>query len=177
MKGKIGAALEFDGRNDKVDVPYSAALNPAQFSFSLWAKPTRGAGTYRSPLACRDDLPGRGYLLYAHSNNKWSFYIGPGSADIVPWVQLDGPTVVLNAWTHLACTYDGTTMRMYVNGADIGTTRTGRLSLNRARPLRIGAGCSELSGKYFFPGLIDDVRIYNRALHPAEVKALATAGE
>jgi hypothetical protein len=166
--GRLGGALEFDGSNDKVDVAYSPALNPARFSLALWAKPTGGAGKYRSPLTSRDDRPQRGYMLYAHANDTWSFWIGTGSG----FVGIDGPPVVLGTWTHVASTYDGTTMRMYVNGTDIGRTRAAKLSLNKARPLRIGAGSTEGKGNYFFPGLVDDVRIYDRALGAQEVKEL-----
>jgi hypothetical protein len=170
-QGRHGGALEFDGKDDKLDVPFSKALNPARFSFALWAKVTGGAGRYRSPLTSRDESPQRGYMLYAHMHNRWSFWLGPGS----PHVHLNGPAVALNEWTHVACTYDGATMRMYVNGADVGRTNA-RLSPNTARPLRIGAGATERAGDYFFQGLIGDVRVYDKVLSADRVKALCEAG-
>lgn len=151
---------------DKADVPYTSALNPAQFSFSVCAKPTGGVGSYRSPVTSRATF--LGYILYASGGNVWSFWIGNGSA----WVELDGPAVVLNTWTHITCTYDGTTMRMYVNGTDIGTTTLSSFSPNIANPFRIGAGATEGGGNFWFPGLIDDVRVYDRALSAAEVATL-----
>jgi hypothetical protein len=166
-EARHGGALEFDGNDDKLDVPFSEALNPAKFSFALWAKVTGGAGKYRSPLTSRDESPQRGYMLYADMHNRWSFWLGPGS----PHVHLDGPAVALNEWAHVACTYDGATMRMYVNGADIGRTNA-RLLPNTARPLRIGAGATEKAGDYFFQGLIDDVRVYDKVLSADRVKAL-----
>jgi hypothetical protein len=81
--------------------------------------------------------------------------------------------VPVNAWTHLAATYDGATLRLYVNGAQQATRAvTGPLQTS-AGPLRIGG-----NGVWdeWFAGLIDDVRVYNRALSPTEVLAdMATA--
>ena len=58
----------------------------------------------------------------------------------------------LNTWTHVALTYDGTTLRLYVNGALISTTaRTGNLTTS-TNPLQIGS--DSIYGQYF-AGLID----------------------
>jgi hypothetical protein len=77
----------------------------------------------------------------------------------------------LNTWTHLATTYDGTNQRFYVNGILVGTTLSpagsggGIVQSNGA--LRIGGNAS--STGEFFQGLIDEVRVYNRALSAAEI--------
>jgi hypothetical protein len=74
----------------------------------------------------------------------------------------------LSAWSHLAATYDGTNLRFYVNGALITTKATTGAMPNTANPLRIGGNA--VWGEYF-SGLIDEVRVYNRALTEAELKA------
>ena len=72
----------------------------------------------------------------------------------------------MNTWTHLAATYDGTTVRLYVNGAQVASRAvTGNL-ISSTGALRIGG--NTIWGEYF-SGLIDEVRIYNRALTPAEI--------
>ena len=77
--------------------------------------------------------------------------------------------VPLNAWTHVAATYNGSTMRLYVNGAlDTGMAVTG--SINANKPLRIGRGSEP------FKGMIDEVTVYSRALTEAEVQGMYTAG-
>lgn len=165
--GVLGGAAAFDGVDDKIDVPYSAALNPSQFTVSCWAKVTGGAGTYRSPLTCRKDGPQGGYLFYAGTNNMWQFWTGKGSG----WNQLSGGAVALNTWTHLTGTYDGTTMRFYVNGT-LASSANVSVTLNDSSPLRIGAGASEGTGSFFFPGSVDDVRVYPRALSATEISGI-----
>ena len=80
--------------------------------------------------------------------------------------------IPLNAWTHLAATYDAATsiMRYYVNGVQVGTT-AGNGSINvDDGALRIGGNNSAPAGQgEFYRGLIDEVRVYNRALTAAEI--------
>jgi hypothetical protein len=71
-----------------------------------------------------------------------------------------------NSWLHLAATYDGTNVKMYVNGALVATTAAAGSIATSTGPLRIGG--NGIWGE-FFKGRIDDVRIYNRALSAAEV--------
>jgi D-aminopeptidase len=77
-------------------------------------------------------------------------------------------------WTHLAMTYDGTMQRFYVNGVEVGThAQTGSMAVGD-EPLRIG-GDATFAGE-FFKGLIDEVKVYNRALTAAEINADMNAG-
>ena len=152
----------FDGSTGYVQVPYSASLNPSKFSVELWVNVTGGAGTNRSPITSRDNL--LGYIIYANTSNVWQFWIGNGSA----WVITGNTPVSLNTWTHLSMTYDGTTLRAYVNGV-LSQSTTGSLSLNTSRPLRIAAGVTESTPSLYFPGKVDEVAIYNYALSPTQV--------
>ena len=72
-----------------------------------------------------------------------------------------------NAWTHLASSYDGATLRLYVNGTQVR-------SLAVTGPMTVSTGPLKLGGNAiwaeWFAGLMDDVRIYNRALTPAEIQ-------
>jgi hypothetical protein len=81
-----------------------------------------------------------------------------------------GPSALPNgAWTHVATTYDGATQRFYVNGVQVASrAQTGAMPAG-AGALRIGGNSAWASE--FFQGLIDDVRIYNRALPASEIQA------
>ena len=76
--------------------------------------------------------------------------------------------LAVNTWTHLAVTYDGATLRMFVNGTQVASkAQTGSITTSTG-VLRIG-GTNLASA--FFQGRIDEIRIYNRALTQAEIQA------
>ena len=78
----------------------------------------------------------------------------------VEWLSgADGEPV--NAWTHVALTYDGAKLRLYVNGTQVATTAASGAVQSSSSPLWIGG--NQPYGEYF-QGLIDEVRVYNRAL-------------
>lgn len=165
--GQTGALLEdpdtaagFSGASQKVDVPYAASLNNSNaFSFECWAKVLGGAGNYRSPLTSRDDIPQRGYIIYAGAENTWQFWSGTGAG----WHNIAGPAVVEGEWTHLVGTYDGQYKSFYVNGVLLDSVAA-TISPNTQRPLRIGGGSTESTGNFFFNGDIDEVAVYDTVL-------------
>ena len=72
-----------------------------------------------------------------------------------------------NQWTHVAGTYDGAQLRLYLNGSQVASqARTGSLQVTGS-PLRIGGNTYSTE---FFPGRIDEVRVYNRALSQSEIQ-------
>ena len=80
--------------------------------------------------------------------------------------------LALNTWTHLATSYDGTTMRLYVNGTQVATrAQTGALATSDG-PLRFGGNTVWAASSS--PGRLDELRVYNRALTAAEVAADVT---
>ena len=158
-------ALGFNGSSSYVEIPYTATNNPAQFTVEFWARVDSGAGTFRSPLSNRNYPPVTGFNFYATPANIWSFSGGSGTG---AWSELNGPAVVIGQWTHLAGTYDGTTYRFYVNGVLMNTLVAG-FSVNTSRPLRIGAGRTEGEPLYYFPGAVDEVKIWNYARSASQI--------
>jgi len=80
-------------------------------------------------------------------------------------------------WIHLAATYDGATLRLYVNGSLIASrAATGNIVSDPSRPLILGAGQNDGSSavQEAVSGRIDDVRLYTRALSATEIQALAS---
>ncbi len=174
LTGDANSAVGFNGSDEYVNVPYTAALNPSQFTVEAWAYPTGGQGAYRSIVTSRDYSPGnaRGYILYAGPDNRWQLWTGSGG-----WNTLIGPALVLNQWTHLVGTYDGTTARLYVNGTLAASSGSSYLQ-NALRPLRIASGATDkTSPQYYLPGRVDEVAVYGSALSLARVQAHFAAGD
>ena len=84
----------------------------------------------------------------------------------------------MNQWTHLAISFDGTTKRLYVNGAQVASEGgLGGLVYDPAPiPVTIGADWTAGAPSDFFNGLVDEVSLYGRALTPAEISWIVAAG-
>ncbi|MCA9402288.1 MAG: DUF2341 domain-containing protein [Candidatus Omnitrophica bacterium] len=82
-------------------------------------------------------------------------------------------TDLTDDWHHLALTWDGSTLRMYIDGAVSGTTFSGSGALNDTSQNNFYIGNDEGGSGTFFNGLLDDVRVYNRALTAVEIGRLA----
>ncbi len=83
-----------------------------------------------------------------------------------------GPAALTaGAWTHVAATYDKAALKLYVNGAQVASTPATATLFNSAGVLRIGG--NNIWGEWF-SGLIDEVRIYERALTAAEIQTDST---
>lgn len=173
--GVPGTALRFDGADDLVRVPDHPTLDMAEaVTVSVWARP--------------DDGPDRERFIVSHGSwqNRWKLSLTPEGRP--RWtvrteagvVDLDAPAAAVpEAFVHLAATYDGAELALYVDGDRVATApHTGRMP-SAGLPLLLG---QMLPGQadYNFAGVLDDVRLYNRALTATEVEALSrgeTAGE
>ena len=105
------------------------------------------------------------YALYADTdtNRPSGHIVIGGDIDVRGTAQL-----ATNTWTHLAATFDGANLRLYVNGGLV-TTRAVAGSMSASTGvLRIGGNATW--GEWF-GGLVDDVRVYNRALSQAEIQS------
>lgn len=165
--GKFGSALSFNGTNSWVTVNDSPSLDlTSGMTLEAWVNPTT-LSSWRSVLL-KERPNGLSYSLYAtdpnHSPSAASSFINTGKADVDAW----GTTALpLNAWTHLAATYDGSALRMYVNGALVRTTAVSGTLVVSSGALRIGG--NSIWGE-FFRGLIDEVRVYNQPLSQTQIQ-------
>jgi subtilisin family serine protease len=159
--GKNGAALSFTA-NGFVTIPDAASLDlTSGMTIEAWVRPTSNTG-WRT-VVLKEDVGGLAYALYSSNGSRPSAYVHT-NAD----VGLNGAAALaLNTWTHLAMTYDGATLRMFVNGVQVSSMPSAGAITATSGALRIG-GNSVWSE--YYRGLIDDVRIYNRALSGAEIQ-------
>jgi beta-lactam-binding protein with PASTA domain len=180
VPGKFGRALSFDGVDDWVTVADTTASPfdlTTGMTVSAWVNPTLMSG-WETILMKERGIAGEGllsYALYAHDGAPLAVGqpVPAGYVRVTPVLSTTDRAVrgtaalPLNTWTHLATTYDGANQRFYVNGVLVGTTAgTGSIVVSNGS-IRIGGNAS--STGEFFQGLIDEVRVYNRALSAAEI--------
>jgi hypothetical protein len=170
--GKYGGCLSFDGTSSRVSINDAASLRlTTAMTLEAWVYPTASQTASWRDIIYK--LPADGthddYYLMAWSTKASSAPLG-GAMFGSPGVYRDAikpSPLTLNTWTHLAATYDGATLRLYVNGVQsVSTNMTGNIATSTG-PLQIGG--DTVFGQ-FFAGLIDEVRIYNRALNAAEIQ-------
>ncbi len=175
VAGKIGQALKFNGSN-YIEATDSATLrvgDPA-FTFSAWVKPSSVSGCSSENCIIFNKENSYEWALSNDSTVAWAIAnTSPGWA----W-ETTGLTVPINIWTHIVITYDGSHVITYKNGGSPNSqTATGAVNnTGYQNALRIGARGAPGGGSAFFPGTIDDVRIYNRALSAQEVTDLYKLG-
>ncbi|MEO8457700.1 MAG: LamG domain-containing protein [Chloroflexota bacterium] len=154
-----GNYLNFPGPNAGwIEVPDSPALSPAEITVEAWVYVRSGSAF---PFGTCPAIVGKGY------HQEYGLFIcDPGSGLVARWyasqpaTHLDGSTIIpFNEWTHIAATYDGSNIKLYVNGVlDASRTDTAFVPLDTNSPLEIGhdADWDETPD-----GAIDEVRIWN----------------
>jgi hypothetical protein len=163
--GRSGTALSFDGINDVATVPDSASLDLST-GMSLEAWVYLGARTSWRTILMKERPGHMAYGVYANTDiNRPAaeLSVAGGVGDARGSTQLP-----LSTWTHIAATYDGATLRLFVNGTQVGTRALSGSIVISGNPLRIGG--NSIWGEYF-SGRVDDVRIYNRAISTAQIQA------
>jgi len=160
VAGWTGGALEFDGDGDYVDVGSVGISGVDQRTLAGWAK----ASTTNIPnwtsvfgFAPDGDTDGTYFDIEVDDAGNYVTYVGS-------WEGIFGP--VDTHWHHFAATYDGSGGSWYLDGQLIDSSSG---AIGTIDQVRIGA---RLSNKNYFAGLIDDIRIYNKALTLAEIKKL-----
>jgi uncharacterized protein YjdB len=163
--GKYGNALSFNGTNNFVTVNESGSLDlTGAMTLEAWVNPSALGSTWRCVLL-KEQSGGLIYALYANTDtNRPSGHVYISSE----FDTRGTAALATNTWTHLAVTYDGTTLRMFVNGVEASNKVVGGNIKTSTGALRIGG--NSVWGEYF-SGLIDEVRVYNRALTAAQIQA------
>jgi hypothetical protein len=164
VDGHSGGGLAFNGFDTFVRVPHSGSLNlTSGMTLEAWVKPA--SNTHHSSVILKQHAVG-GYtwLLYASDTaaaTETSVQTQAGAFN-----TLDGAALAVGAWSHLAATYDGATYRLYINGSQVASVAASGTIQTSTLPLFIGGN---IPFGDFFEGVVDDVRIYNRALSAAQI--------
>ncbi len=162
--GMSGAAIVCNGTSSNINIANHSSLNPTEeISMMAWVKTFENKTT---KIAQKGDWDGHGL-----GQGKWDGWnVHVRTADNVSHSLHWGDGLPqFDTWYHLAMTYDGSTLKMFVNGQlKNSKALTGALKVN-TRAFSIG---SDNAAQKFFNGWIDDVRYYGKALSPIEIQTV-----
>lgn len=174
VAGKLNGALEFTGATNYVNAG-TYSIGGSAMTVSAWVQGSPLSGEAR--IAAKSNGQ-------AESDHDWMFGLGAGAGATETLrirLKTGGVTstfataplgLVDNTWYHVAFTYDGSNVKAYLNGNEVGSfAKTGTLDQS-SLPVRIGSGDDGSGGPAaVWDGLIDEVKIYSRSLSQAEVSA------
>ena len=162
--GHTGSALSFNGTNAWVTVPDAKSLDlTSALTLEAWVNPS-ALGTVWRDVLFKEQPGDMIYSLYANQNTTRPI----GQVFIGGELSVTGTSALtLNTWAHLALSWDGTTMRLYVNGTLVQSAVAAGTLPTSTGALHIGG--DSVWGEWF-KGTIDDVRVYNRALGASEIQ-------
>ena len=165
--GRFGGALSFSGIGDFASVADDASLDlTTSMTVEAWVNPTSLSG-YRTVVFKENMARGReAYALYGTDHSQRP--TGEVETDAAYATLSGSRTIAAYTWTHVAITYDGSTLRVYQDGVEVARRAlTGSMRAS-ADPLKIG-GNSVWSE--WFQGRIDEVRIWSTARSATQITA------
>ncbi len=166
--GKVGQAFSFDGVSAYVTTANNVLSTPTALTMDAWVKPGTQSANRRRIVAIEGayiismDLDGTVECIadgeeqntFAHSSRS----------------------IVDGSFHHVACTNDGATTRLYLDGVPDGTAPETLFNINTLnRSIVIGNNVPARGDTQFYQGLVDEVEIFNSALTQAEIQSLYNA--
>jgi hypothetical protein len=166
------SALDFDGNDDQVVINHSSSLSPINFvTAGFWVNPSfYEDGKTILEKGSHVNLFQRSYGFYGPQNNgKISFFVSSGNTELA---VSSISNIELNQWTYIVGVFNGSSIKIYVNGTlEAEQLLFGNINQN-TEPLLFGSQRYYAFSDYWFNGLIDDIAIYNRALTEQEIQNL-----
>jgi hypothetical protein len=178
--GIVGQAFSFDGVDGHVNAGGSTTLTPPSITVDFWMNARSVRSNFTHPMS-----------HWGHQDfnlSSWIFQYAPEQTIFFCVVSVTqgqacaGPTAFIpfNRWHHLAGTYDGIAVKVYLDGQLVGQTPlSGAIAASPFGVTSIGCKFSDgIFGHCFFSlnGLIDEAEVHNRALTEAEIEAIFVAG-
>ena len=163
-------AVELDGSSGYLEVPHSPSLSVrGDFTVEAWAKPNRGgslAGAVLQKSGSEEGYEDWEYRLSVTSENEWrgTVFVGDDNLTVT-----DPETVSTSEWTHLVMVLSGHTLRLFVDGTAVASTKVDG-EVNTSNGILAIGRSGGISSDYF-KGAVDEVAVYGRALDADTVAA------
>ncbi|WP_182867972.1 carboxypeptidase regulatory-like domain-containing protein [Rhodopirellula sp. JC639] len=171
IPGDPDTAAQFDGVDDFALVADHETLRPRQLTIEAWVYPDNGIERGDAVVTKNDDSLSTGYGLWFDgftSNPSIEFFVDDFWSVSAP--------IPLNAWSHVVGTYDGATIRLFVDGVEQGSLAFDGPIVHNEAPVRIGYDDIEFNWDAW-SGYLDEIAIYDVALSGNQIAAHASADQ
>ncbi|MDX1981647.1 MAG: LamG-like jellyroll fold domain-containing protein [Bryobacteraceae bacterium] len=175
--GLAGTSMKFYGDSiSHLRINSYSALNAINSTFTVaaWINRDFSQSGYIGVITRQRGSGTNNQFFLGLNNNRYSMRVTTANGER----EALGPTAPLGQWVHLAATYDGGTIRVYVDGVLVATRAQSGSILNESKPLIIAGNQNNTitdNADLLFDGRVDDARIYNRAISASEVQAIFNA--
>ena len=179
QQGHSGGAALFDGVDDAVTLPDFGAFT--RVTASAWVRPTSTAAGEQTILSYKAGSGWCGFRLFTQCDGQQCVPYFEMQVDLATLkrqlISLPmSPPAPVDAWTHVAATYDGTVLRVYRDGQEVlNGTYPGSMVQCAPGAVAAAVGSDELNARRF-AGLIDEVRVFDHGLTADEMKSLLYTG-
>ncbi len=173
-------ALVFDGASSRVEVPYHPTMEVGnQVSMEAMVYPTSTSGAWRIIGGRYDQASNAGFYMAVNYDQGPGLSVWTGACG---WKYSNTQEVpplnqsMRDRWTHVAFTYDGASIRIFMNGWKVAQHACSGEVGDTTAPLMIGGFGPTVPGQQSWLGRIDNFAVYDRALSDSEVAARANFG-
>ncbi|EDN72618.1 conserved hypothetical protein [Beggiatoa sp. SS] len=175
-------AYQFDGKDDYIQVAHNSTLNatPTGFTISTWIKANLTQQNDLSVIIEKSHSDYEGWVMQSFNTHIGGVPYSPGfswgmghegTPDSDKTSSISGLELLDTQWHYLTGVFDGTTTKLYIDGILISNKTYAWTPVPNTGNLYIG---DWWEGSRNFSGIIDDIRIYNRALSDSEIQQLYT---
>jgi hypothetical protein len=151
--GRMGYGVELNGSSDFMSVADDASLRPTLMTWEFAIEPDTSKAQM---IVCKSDESTEGYTIKLNDSEKIVFTLYNGSSG----TSLTSDTALsLNVFTHVACVFDGTTMKIYLDGVLESTTQAFDSENYVKSTNTLHIGCNNAEDDEFYDGKIDELRL------------------
>ncbi|MEB3340848.1 LamG-like jellyroll fold domain-containing protein [Okeania sp.] len=158
VTGQVNHYMELGG-NATTDLAFAGTAN---YTIAAWVKPD-GEGTI---VGKHNSGVIGSHFLRVQNDGRIQAH-----REVSPWELVSDTAIPFGQWSHVATTYDGATLKIYINGQLSGSRAFGaQVSTDTQTPVIVGARQSSGNPIDILPGSIDEVQIWNKALSETEIQ-------